>query len=145
MGIPLWVWSINNSKKCVKGNSWLPNCNILGIPKIGKVIPENDKLTAANPDPKVRASLKLLLIDTNSIAKAWDASINSNKESKTPALLPFNGKSPKTNIVKYKISPTSRNHSVYGVIFPNIIVVTLPFPTAYNFSPLLNFKSLPKQ
>jgi len=76
----------------VKGNRLLISCNRFGIPKTGKVIPENDKLTAVNPDPKVSASLKLLLSDIKSKAKVCDAIIKSSKLIITKILFPAKGK-----------------------------------------------------
>ena len=71
----------------------------LGIEKIGKVIPEKDKLTAANPDPKVNASLKLLLTAINNREYACVDVININSAKSNIILFPVKGKSCKTNIL----------------------------------------------
>ncbi len=40
----------------------------MGIPKTGKVIPENERLVAAKPEPRVSACLKLLLMEIKNTA-----------------------------------------------------------------------------
>ena len=87
---------------------------------MGNVIPEKDKLTAAKPEPIVKASLKLLLIDTKNKANDCVAIINNNNPVIIANLLPFKGKSCHTNILYNMIKPTRKNQMVTGKTLPII-------------------------